>query len=147
MLGDIGTGSFCLTFEGTKRTGPIVPIITGGSMEYKYLENQRILIFRITEEIDEFKAKELRRKADYEIERFMPKRVIFDFNRVSFMDSSGIGMIIGRYKQTSMLGGKMELTNLRPAVRKIFEMSGVLRLIPEIDLEQEELSELQQNFI
>ena len=116
-------------------------------MEYKYLENQKILIFKITEEIDEFKAKELRRKADYEIERFMPKRVIFDFNRVSFMDSSGIGMIIGRYKQTSMLGGKMELTNLRPAVRKIFEMSGVLRLIPEIDIEQEELQELQQNFI
>ena len=116
-------------------------------MEYKYLENQKILIFKITEEIDEFKAKELRRKADYEIERFMPKRVIFDFNRVSFMDSSGIGMIIGRYKQTAMLGGKMELTNLRPAVKKIFEMSGVLRLIPEIDLEQEELPELQQNFI
>ena len=53
-VGDIGTGSFCLTFEGTKRTGSMVPIITGGSMEYKYLENQRILIFRITEEIDEF---------------------------------------------------------------------------------------------
>ena len=112
-------------------------------MEYKYIENQKVLIFRITEEIDEFKAKEIRRKADYEIERFMPKRVIFDFNRVSFMDSSGIGMVIGRYKQTSLLGGKMELANLRPSVKKIFEMSGVLRLIPEIDLEQEKLSELQ----
>ena len=113
-------------------------------MEIKYLEKQKILVFRITEEIDEFKAKEIRRKADYEIERFMPKRVIFDFNRVSFMDSSGIGMVIGRYKQTSLLGGKMELTNLRPSVKKIFEMSGVLRLIPEIDLEQERLSELQE---
>ena len=119
------------------------PFITGGFMEYNYIENQKVLIFRITEEIDEFKAKEIRRKADYEIERFMPKRVIFDFNRVSFMDSSGIGMVIGRYKQTSLLGGKMELANLRPSVRKIFEMSGVLRLIPEIDLEQEKLSELQ----
>jgi len=119
------------------------PFITGGFMEYKYIENQKVLIFRITEEIDEFKAKEIRRKADYEIERFMPKRVIFDFNRVSFMDSSGIGMVIGRYKQTSLLGGKMELANLRPSVKKIFEMSGVLRLIPEIDLEQEKLSELQ----
>lgn len=119
------------------------PFITGGFMEYKYIENQKVLIFRITEEIDEFKAKEIRRKADYEIERFMPKRVIFDFNSVSFMDSSGIGMVIGRFKQTSLLGGKMELANLRPSVRKIFEMSGVLRLIPEIDLEQEKLSELQ----
>ena len=123
------------------------PFITGGFMEYKYIENQKVLIFRITEEIDEFKAKEIRRKADYEIERFMPKRVIFDFNRVSFMDSSGIGMIIGRYKQTAMLGGKMELTNLRPAVKKIFEMSGVLRLVPEINLEHEDLSEIQQSFI
>ena len=115
-------------------------------MEYKYIENQKVLIFRITEEIDEFKVKEIRRKADYEIERFMPKRVIFDFNRVSFMDSSGIGMVIGRYKQTSLLGGKMELTNLRPSVKKIFEMSGVLKLIPEIDLEQERLSELQAQY-
>ena len=116
-------------------------------MEYRYLENQKILIFRISEEIDEFKVKEIRRKADYEIERFMPKRVIFDFNRVSFMDSSGIGMVIGRYKQTSMLGGKMEITNLRPAVKKIFEMSGILKLIPEVDLEQEDLPELQENII
>ena len=116
-------------------------------MDYKYLDKQKILLFRISEEIDEFKVKEIRRKADYEIERFMPKRVIFDFNRVSFMDSSGIGMVIGRYKQTSMLGGKMEITNLRPAVRKIFEMSGVLKLIPEVNLEQEDLTELQENII
>ena len=113
-------------------------------MEYKYIENQKVLIFRITEEIDEFKAKEIRRRADYEIERFMPKRVIFDFNRVSFMDSSGIGMVIGRYKQTSMLGGKMEITNLRPVVRKIFEMSGILKLIPEVNLEEENIQELQE---
>lgn len=116
-------------------------------MEIKYLEKQKILVFRITEEIDEFKAKEIRRKADYEIERFMPKRVIFDFNRVSFMDSSGIGMIIGRYKQTSRLGGKMELANLRPAVRKIFEMSGILKLISEVNLEDEDLPELQEKFV
>ena len=116
-------------------------------MEIKYLEEKKILLFKITEEIDEFKAKEIRRKADYEIERFMPKRVIFDFNRVSFMDSSGIGMIIGRYKQTSMLGGKMEITNLRPAVRKIFEMSGVLKLISEVNLEDEDLPELQEKFV
>ena len=116
-------------------------------MDYKYLDKQKILLFRISEEIDEFKVKEIRRKADYEIERFMPKRVIFDFNRVSFMDSSGIGMVIGRYKQTSMLGGKMEITNLRPAVRKIFEMSGILKLIPEVNLEQEDLTELQENII
>ena len=53
-------------------------------METKYYERNRILIFKITEEIDECKVKEMRRKADYEIERFIPKKVVLDFNRVVF---------------------------------------------------------------
>ena len=73
-------------------------------MEIKYFEQQRLLLLRITEEIDECKVKQIRRRADYEIERFMPKRVVFDFDSVTFMDSAGIGMVIGRYKQTAMLG-------------------------------------------
>ena len=110
-------------------------------MEVKYLNTSKTLIIKITEEIDEFEVKEIRRKADYEIERYSPKKVIFDFDRVTFMDSSGIGMIIGRYKQVTMFGGKMELTNLTESVRKIFELSGILRLIPEVDLIEEINSE------
>ena len=75
-------------------------------MEVKYYSKPKLLVFKITEEIDECKVKEIRRRADYEIERFMPKRVIFDFDRVVFMDSSGIGMVIGRYKQVAMLRWK-----------------------------------------
>jgi stage II sporulation protein AA (anti-sigma F factor antagonist) len=112
-------------------------------MEVSYYAKERLLLFKITEEIDEFKVKEIRRKADYEIERFMPKRVVFDFDSVIFMDSSGIGMVIGRYKQTAMLGGKFEVTNLTEQVRKIFEMSGVLKLIPEVNL-KEEFGELKK---
>jgi len=102
-------------------------------MEIKYIEQQKILIFKITEEIDEFKAKDIRRKADYEIERYMPKRVIFDFYSVSFMDSAGIGLIIGRYKFANMFGGKVEVTNINTTVRKIFEMCGLLKIIPEVE--------------
>ena len=107
-------------------------------MEIKYYKHQKLLLFKITEEIDECKVKDIRRRADYEIERYMPKRVVFDFNRVTFMDSAGIGMVIGRYKQTSMLGGNMYLTNLTDSVRKIFEMSGVLKLIQEVKLNEED---------
>ena len=71
---------------------------------------------------------------DYEIERHMPKKVIFNFDSVSFMDSAGIGLIIGRYKFANMLGGKLEVTNLTQSVRKIFEMSGILKLIPVTEL-------------
>ena len=116
-------------------------------MEVKFYEEERLLVFRITEEIDECEVKKIRRRADYEIERFMPKKVVFDFDSVVFMDSSGIGMVIGRYKQAAMLGGQMYLTNLTPAVRKVFEMSGVLKLIPEVKLTQESLNETKEEKI
>ena len=106
-------------------------------MEVKYYSQEKLLIFKITEEIDECKVKNIRRRADYEIERFMPKRVVFDFDSVTFMDSAGIGMIIGRYKQVALIGGTMLLANLTESVRKIFEMSGVLKLIPEVNLQKD----------
>ena len=103
-------------------------------METKFYTMDKLLIFKIKNEIDECSVKEIRRKADYEIERFMPREVIFDFDCVTFMDSSGIGMIIGRYKKANMLGGKTKIANLTQSVKKIFEMSGVLKIIPEVDL-------------
>ena len=59
-----------------------------------YYERDKLLVFKINEEIDEFSVKSIRRKADYEIERFMPREVVFDFDSVTFMDSAGIGMVI-----------------------------------------------------
>ena len=99
-------------------------------MEIKFYAEDKLLVFKITEEIDDDSVQKIRRKADYEIERYMPKRVVFDFNSVTFMDSAGIGLIIGRYKFTNMLGGKLEVANLTPAVKKIFDMSGILKIIP-----------------
>ena len=45
-------------------------------MESRYYETDKLLILKITEEIDEHTTKEIRRRADYEIERYMPKRVV-----------------------------------------------------------------------
>ena len=103
-------------------------------MESVFKENEKLLILRINEEIDDCKVQEIRRKADNEIQRYMPKRVVFDFDKVTFMDSAGIGLIIGRYKFVNLIGGKLEMTNLTKSIKKIFEMSGILRLIPEVTL-------------
>ena len=105
-------------------------------MESIYKKEDKLLIFKITEEIDECNVQKLRRKADYDIEKYMPKKVIFDFDSVTFMDSAGIGLIIGRYKIANMLNAKLEIANLSQTVKKIFEMSGILRLIPVVDLEE-----------
>ena len=103
-------------------------------MESTYYLSDKLLILKITEEIDDYSVQKIRRKADYEIERYMPRKVIFDFDRVTFMDSAGIGMVIGRYKEVSMLGGTLELANMSETVKKIFQMSGVLKIIPETNL-------------
>ena len=105
-------------------------------MESKYYNEEKLLILKLTEEIDECIVQKIRRKADYEIERYMPKKVIFDFNSVSFMDSAGIGLIIGRYRIANMLGGVVELANVAESIKRILELSGILKIIPIIDLEE-----------
>lgn len=103
-------------------------------MEAKFYDKDKLLILKITDEIDDHNVQNIRRKADYEIERYMPKKIIFDFDCVTFMDSAGIGLIIGRYKFANMIGAKLELSNLTQSVRRIFDMSGILKLIPTVDL-------------
>lgn len=99
-------------------------------MESKFYEEDKLLIFKITDEIDDCSVQKIRGKADYEMERYMPKRVVFDFDCVTFMDSAGIGMVIGRYKFANMIGAKLEVSNLTQSVKRIFDMSGILKLIP-----------------
>ena len=102
-------------------------------MTAKFYEEDKLLVFKISDEIDDHNVQKIRGKVDYEIERYMPKRIIFDFDSVSFMDSAGIGLMIGRYKFATMIGAKLEMTNVQGSVKKIFEMSGILRLIPIIE--------------
>ncbi len=107
-------------------------------MESKFYEEDKLLVFKITDEIDDCSVQKIRRRADYEMERYMPKRVVFDFDSVTFMDSAGIGMIIGRYKFANMIGAKLEVSKLTQSVKRIFEMSGILKLIPVAhDIEQD----------
>ncbi len=102
-------------------------------MNVKHFMEDRLLVFEITEELDHHHVEMIRRRADYEIQRFMPKRVVFDFNRVVFMDSAGIGLVIGRYKTVTSLGGKFEMRNVKGNLRRVFEMSGILKMIPMIE--------------
>ena len=109
-------------------------------MKITYIKKDKRLIFEIEEDIDECCVQKIRRRIDNEIQRYMPKEVIFDFSNVSFMDSAGIGLIIGRYKLINMIGGELKIANLNTQIQKIFEMSGLLRLIP---VEQKDKKEVQ----
>lgn len=109
-------------------------------MECIYIPKDKQLTLKITEEIDEHTTEKLRRKIDNEITRFLPRKVIFDFSNVSFMDSAGIGMLLGRYKVIKMLGGQLELLNVNKQIEKIFEISGILKIIPLIKNNEKNVS-------
>lgn len=112
-------------------------------MDINYSKEDKLLAIKLTEEIDQHTADKIRRKIDDEIERFIPRKVVFDFSDISFMDSSGIGMVLGRYKLVKMLGGDFEIVNVNRLTKKIFDMSGVTRIIKikEIEENQKNLDE------
>ena len=98
-------------------------------MKSNYSKEKKELIIELTEEIDQHTSDSIRTKIDDEIEKYIPLNVVIDFNKINFMDSSGIGMILGRYKLIKMLGGNMQLINVNKITKRIFDMSGVSRLI------------------
>lgn len=104
-------------------------------MNVIYQKKEKTLIIKFTEEIDHHTTEKIRRRADYEIERYIPRKIIFDFDKVSFMDSAGIGLLLGRYKNAKLLGAQVELQHVNKSIYKILKMSGITRLIK---LEEEE---------
>ena len=69
-------------------------------------------------EIDHHSAKELRETIDDACQRNIPQRLVLDFHDVTFMDSSGIGLVLGRYQLMEDLGGKLEVTGLPRHLRR-----------------------------
>ena len=89
-------------------------------MNSKYIKEDKLLVLELLEEIDHHGVEKIRRKADDEITKYMPRKVVLDFNNVSFMDSAGIGMVLGRYKIVNMLGGTLEMENVSTPLKKNF---------------------------
>ena len=79
-------------------------------------------------EIDHHSAKSLREEIDLATERAKPKRLSLDFSEVSFMDSSGIGLITGRYKLMQAMQGELHIANISPPMRKVMKLSGIDKL-------------------
>ncbi|QNU67853.1 anti-sigma F factor antagonist [Ruminiclostridium herbifermentans] len=99
-------------------------------MDVKLSKKGTTLIIRIMEDMDHHSAQYLRQKIDSELVKSTVKNIIFDFSCVNFMDSSGIGVIVGRYKNIQKLNGKAAILNANPKIMQIFEMSGILKIIP-----------------
>lgn len=92
--------------------------------------NGNDLIVHMPEEVDHLSSSDLRIAADLVLENYDIHRIIFDFSNTLFMDSSGIGMIMGRYRNIVRKGGEMMAVHTSPRIEKILYLSGIYKLIP-----------------
>ncbi len=103
---------------------------------------QNCLVIYVTDDLDHHTVKQLREYSDRLIEAGNMKHIIFDFTNVGFMDSSGIGLIMGRYKKVMFLGGRAAVTNVGEVVNRIFTLSGLYQIIEKYDTVQEAVQNL-----
>jgi stage II sporulation protein AA (anti-sigma F factor antagonist) len=87
------------------------------------------LLLRLDGELDMHTASMVRQAIDLEIEKRGIRTVILNLQDVRFVDSSGLGVIIGRYKKLLPLGGKLKITYVPPHIYKIMELSGLPKII------------------
>lgn len=98
--------------------------------EYK-IEN-RILYIYLDEDLDHHLAKKIKHKCDIILKSYPIKDIEFDFTRSGFIDSSGIGVILGRYRQVQAMGGNVKISHMNPSVKRIIHMAGLHQLVEEI---------------
>jgi stage II sporulation protein AA (anti-sigma F factor antagonist) len=87
-------------------------------------------------------ADEFRQRVDNTLEANGVRHILFNLDAVKFIDSSGLGVILGRYKKISAAGGKVLVAHIQPQVLQIFELSGLLKIIKLYNSEAEALEEL-----
>lgn len=87
-------------------------------------------------EIDHHNVKTMRCRIDGVVERTLPRLLRLDFGGVEFMDSAGIGLILGRYRLITDLQGRLELSGLPPHIGKVVQLSGIDRLLRQDSKEE-----------
>lgn len=80
-------------------------------------------------ELDHHMAERFRTQIDAAFEKSACKHILMDMSGVTFMDSSGIGMVIGRYKKAEMRGGRLVLAGMSDAITKLYEISGLSKIV------------------
>ena len=84
-----------------------------------------ILTAYLEGELDHDSACRIRQRIDCAARSLRPKTLCLNFEKVSFMDSSGVGLVMGRYRQMKLLGGSLKVTCVPDSIYRIFAMSGL----------------------
>lgn len=112
------------------------------SLQIELKPHRNVLLVRLFGELDHHTAEEVRTRIDEELEKDHYPHVVLNLSELTFMDSSGLGVILGRYKRINEQGGTLSVCSLHPSVQKLFELSGMFKIVSVYDREREALGEL-----
>lgn len=101
-----------------------------------------VLVVRLEGELDHHTAGQLREAVEDAVEREEVSHVVLSLSGLTFMDSSGIGVILGRYKQISQKNGEMVVCSINPTIERLFELSGLFKILKVEKSETEALHAL-----
>lgn len=88
-----------------------------------------ILVVRLRGDLDHHAVEPLRDEIEQSLEQIHYRGLVLSFQDIDFMDSSGLGLILGRYRTLSSRGGKMALCEVNKNLEKIFELSGIFKIV------------------
>ncbi|SFU98604.1 anti-sigma F factor antagonist [Alicyclobacillus macrosporangiidus] len=94
-----------------------------------------ILVVRLRGDLDHHAVESIRDQIEAALEETHYRGLVLSFRGIEFMDSSGLGLILGRYRTLSQRGGRMAICEITAPLRRIFEMSGLLKILPVYDRE------------
>lgn len=114
-------------------------------MILKFKEVSQNLIVSMAGELDHHSSEIVRSKIDNKIDEIGSKNIIFDFSKVNFMDSSGIGVIIGRYRKVSAYGGRTVITNVKPEIKRVFELGGLFNIVKSYETVEQAIAASREN--
>jgi len=98
-------------------------------VEISVVMKKKTLIVALSGELDHHSAKEVKDMVEELIKNRSVKNLVFDFSNLSFMDSSGIGVVVGRYKLMHAMGGNVAIVSSTRNVDRLLTMSGIKKLI------------------
>lgn len=101
-------------------------------MNVDYVVKKDVLIIYLSGELDEYSCAEARRKIDCILDRQNYRCVVMNLSKLSFMDSTGVGMLIGRYKKAQRQNKNIYIQDPCLHVEKILRMSGIYKIMPRI---------------
>ena len=116
-------------------------------MEIKVNIRDNTLVASLIGELDHHTAKEVKSLIEEVIKNRGVKNLVFDFSQLSFMDSSGIGVIVGRYKLIKSLGGQVAISGAYGNIKKLMRMSGIEKIITTCENVDDALGSFEEGII